>query len=146
MKRIFYISVNNFVNNKKKHSRQIRGKQKEIRKQICNIQDKYEKTYIWKWSFQLCSWKKIITYLVFLLFTNLPWILAFFCYSRNCSPWHKKIRNWNDHFQLWNFKLWIHFSYEFFNSSWTILYGLFPDFSYYFFLGFFFCCSQICLE
>jgi hypothetical protein len=46
MKRIFYISVNNFVNNKKKHSRQIRGKQKEIRKQICNIQDKYEKTYI----------------------------------------------------------------------------------------------------
>jgi hypothetical protein len=81
--------------------------------------------------------KKIITYLVFLLFTNLPWILAFFCYSRNCSPWHKKIHNWNDHFQLWNFKLWIHFSYEFFNSSWTILYGLFPDFSYYFFLGFF---------
>jgi hypothetical protein len=42
MKGIFYISVNNFMNNKK-NIQDKSGNSKKKRTQICNIQNKYEK-------------------------------------------------------------------------------------------------------
>jgi hypothetical protein len=63
MKGIFYISMNNFVNNNK--NIQVKsGISKKIRKQICNIQDKYKK-HIKKMIISVMFMKKIITNLVF---------------------------------------------------------------------------------
>jgi hypothetical protein len=63
MKGIFYISVNNFMNSKKKYSRQIQEQQKK-RTQICNIQNKYEK-HIYENDHFSYVHEKIITYLIF---------------------------------------------------------------------------------